>query len=368
MLGTRLSPFHGCRVTLALAFFAGFSSASEPPQNGGAESPVVKQEFIFASAPFQSCHASTIAEVNGEFVAAWFAGDREGADNVGIWMSRLTEAGWSDPQEVAVGQAEDGRRYPCWNPVLFQPRKGPLVLFYKVGPRPSSWWGMMMTSDDGGRTWSTPRRLPNGFLGPIKNKPLEWDDGTWICPSSEETPESPSRWSVHFERTRDGGTTWERSDAPQGAEPLDAIQPAILRTAQDRLVAVGRTRQGRVFFTASFDGGLTWTPLQRTTVPNPNSGIDAVTLRDGRHLLVYNHTLRGRSPLNVALSRDGITWTPVLTLESGLGEYSYPSVLQSADGLVHIVYTWWRERIRHVVVDPEKLDLPEGDTQPPAAD
>lgn len=356
MLRSRISLTLGCGLPLAFAFLAGISNAFEPSQQADGESAVVKREFIFSTAPFSSCHASTIAEVNGEFLAAWFAGDREGADNVGIWTSRRTDAGWSEPREVAVGLAEDGHRYPCWNPVLFQPSKGPLVLFYKVGPRPSSWWGMMMTSEDGGRSWSKPRRLPDGFLGPIKNKPLEWHDGTWICPSSEETPESPSRWTVHFELTRDGGMTWERSDAPQGAEPLDAIQPAILRTAQDRLVAVGRTRQGRVFFTASFDAGRTWTPVQRTTVPNPNSGIDAVTLRDGRHLMVYNHTLRGRSPLNVAISNDGVAWTPVLTLEDELGEFSYPSVLQSGDGLVHIVYTWKRERIRYVVLDPARLD------------
>ncbi len=354
---------HSYSLSLILACWSGSSVASEPTQDRGSEPAVLRQEFIFSSAPFSSCHASTIAETQGEFVAAWFGGDREGADNVGIWLSRLTPEGWTEPVEIADGSAENGRRYPCWNPVLFQPRRGPLVLFYKVGPRPSSWWGMMMTSEDGGRTWSEPRRLPNGFLGPIKNKPVEMEDGTWICPSSEETPDSPSRWSVHFERTRDGGATWERSDAPQGAEPLDAIQPAVLTAAPDRLVAVGRTRQGRVFFTASFDGGVIWTPLQRTTVPNPNSGIDAVTLRDGRHLLVYNHTLRGRSPLNVALSHDGIAWTPVLTLENEPGEYSYPSVMQSADGLVHIVYTWKRERIRHVVLHPERLDLPEADSR-----
>ena len=92
-----------------------------------------------------------------------------------------------------------------------------------------------------------------------------------------------------------------------------------------------------------------------TTLPNPNSGIDAVTLRDGRQLLVYNHTNKGRSPLNVALSRDGHDWQPALVLESGKGEFSYPAVIQTGDGLVHIVYTWKRQRIKHVVVDPTKM-------------
>ncbi|MGB4728935.1 MAG: exo-alpha-sialidase [Thermogutta sp.] len=320
-------------------------------------SAVVGREFVFESAPFKSCHASTIAETEAGLAVAWFGGDREGAENVGIWLSRLTQDGWSAPVEIATGVQEDGRRYPCWNPVLFQPKEGPLVLFYKVGPRPSSWWGMMMSSQDGGRTWGPPKRLPDGFLGPIKNKPIELADGTWLCPSSTETPESPSRWQIHFEFTRDRGVTWEKRIPPQGAEPLDAIQPSVLRLSNDRLVAVGRTRQRRVFFTASYDNGQTWTPVQKTTVPNPNAGIDAVTLRDGRQLLVYNHATTGRSPLNVALSHDGVNWVPVLVLEDQPGEFSYPSVIQTRDGLVHIVYTWKRQRICHVIIDPEKLTL-----------
>jgi predicted neuraminidase len=92
-------------------------------------------------------------------------------------------------------------------------------------------------------------------------------------------------------------------------------------------------------------------------LPNPNSGTDAVTLRDGRHLLVYNHTAKGRSPLNVAVSTDGDTWQAALVLENEPGEYSYPAVIQTADGLVHAVYTWKRQRIKHVVIDPAKLQL-----------
>ena len=117
----------------------------------------------------------------------------------------------------------------------------------------------------------------------------------------------------------------------------------------------GRTRSGRVFETWSADGGQTWTPVTLTELPNPSAGTDAVTLRDGRHLLVYNHTPKGRTPLNVALTRDGKTWETVHVLESEPGEYSYPAIIQTADGLVHITYTWKRERIKHVVIDPAKL-------------
>ena len=139
------------------------------------------------------------------------------------------------------------------------------------------------------------------------------------------------------------------------AAPIDAIQPSILMHGGGRLQAIGRTRSGRVFETWSADGGQTWTPVTLTELPNPSAGTDAVTLKDGRHLLVYNHTPKGRTPLNVALTRDGKTWETVHVLESEPGEYSYPAIIQTADGLVHITYTWKRQRIKHVVIDPAKL-------------
>jgi predicted neuraminidase len=95
-----------------------------------------------------------------------------------------------------------------------------------------------------------------------------------------------------------------------------------------------------------------------TSLPNPNSGLDAVTLKDGRHLLVYNHTRSGRSPLNVAISPNGREWSATLVLENEPGqEFSYPAVIQSGDGLVHITYTWKRRRIKHATLDPAKFEL-----------
>ncbi|MEO7319597.1 MAG: exo-alpha-sialidase, partial [Chthoniobacteraceae bacterium] len=99
-----------------------------------ADSPIVKSEFIYESAPFPSCHASTIVETGSGFVCAWFGGTAEKNPDVGIWSARLAEGKWTTPSEVANGVQGDGTRHPCWNPVLFQPREGPLLLFYKVGP------------------------------------------------------------------------------------------------------------------------------------------------------------------------------------------------------------------------------------------
>ena len=146
-----------------------------------------------------------------------------------------------------------------------------------------------------------------------------------------------------------------RPPASSVAEEINAIQPSVLIHSGGRLQAVGRTRSGRVFETWSEDGGGSWSPVTLTVLPNPNSGLDAVTLQSGRHLIVYNHTTRGRSPLNVSVSEDGMTWEAALVLEREAGEYSYPAVIQTSDGLVHVTYTWRRQRIRHVVIDPTRL-------------
>ena len=318
---------------------------------------IVQSEFVYESAPFASAHASTIVETGNELVAAWFGGTREGAADVGIWLSRRTSAGWTAPVEVATGVQPDGTRFPCWNPVLFEAAPGDLRLFYKVGPSPQRWWGMELRSGNSGRTWASSRRLPEGILGPIKNKPLRLADGTVISPSSTESPDRPSSWRVHFERSSDGGRTWTMA-LPQAAasgQAIEAIQPSVLVHPRGRLQAVGRTRSQRIFETWSDDDGRTWTALSLASLPNPNSGIDAVTLADGRHLIVYNHTEKGRSPLNVAVSKDGVLWEATLVLEAEPGEYSYPAVIQSRDGLIHVTYTWKRQRVRHVVLDPARL-------------
>lgn len=115
-------------------------------------------------------------------------------------------------------------------------------------------------------------------------------------------------------------------------------------------------RIGRIVASSSADGGRTWTPGRPTELPNPNAGIDVVRLRDGRLVLIYNHLTRARNAIHLAVSRDdGETWTPPSVLEEGSGEYSYPAVIQSADGAVQVTYTWRRTHIRHLVIDPAEL-------------
>lgn len=321
---------------------------------------VVLSEFIFDPAPHPQCHASTIVETKSGLVAAWFGGTKEGNPDVGIWLSRKVDGKWTTPVEVAHGAETETPRRNCLNPVLFQAPNGPLLLFYKTG----DWWAYVKESRDDGLTWSAPQRMKNGLYGPVKNKPVLLPDGSILSPTSTEiaAPHGTS-WRVHFERSTNGGKTWQYVGPVNDGKDIDAIQPSILIHPHNRLQALGRTQQGRLFDIWSEDGGVTWGPMTLGELPNNNCGTDAVTLKDGRHLLVYNHAgnregdNRGyRSPLNVAVSRDGRSWDAALVLETEpRKEFSYPAVIQTFDGMVHITYTWKRANIRHVVVDPAKL-------------
>jgi predicted neuraminidase len=305
-----------------------------------------KSDFIFEAAPFASCHASTIVETKpGVFLAAWFGGDDEGKPNVAIWSSQLENGKWTAPVELA--------REPniaTYNPVLFYANNRTLWLYYKFGPHPSDWSAGRRSSNDDGKTWSEIEHLPAGIYGPIKNKPLLLPDGSIVSGTSVE---SYKAWTPWVERSTDNGNTWTKhGPIVYPGETYAAIQPAIVPIARDRLRMFVRTtkRIGKIAAADSSDGGKTWTPLRATELPNPNSGIDAVGLKDGRIVMVYNHTTSGRSPLNLAVSSDGETWQMFQVLENEPGEYSYPAIIQSKAGAIHVVYTWNRKRIKHLEI------------------
>jgi len=319
--------------------------------------------------PAPSHHASTICEVSpGKFMAAWFGGTFEGKPDVAIYTSTFTRrSGWSKPEEVVTPHG-----VPTWNPVLFKLRNGQVLLFYKVGRSPITWHGFLKRSDDGGATWGAPELLPNRVVGPAKNKPLELADGTLLCPSSVEKPGRDKEWSCYVEATRDGGLTWER----RGPIELDGriIQPALFLDRKQNVHMVIRTRKHYMAVSSSDQRGKEWSRPRLTAIPCPNTGLDVVRLKDGRLLLVYNHSFKqgvaGRGILAIALSADdGETWLKVLTLEDSAGrlyEYSYPAVIQAENGDVHITYTWRRHNIKHIILNPDLLQLPAWPTDPTA--
>jgi predicted neuraminidase len=327
------------------------------------------RELIFqpGSAPFISSHASTIVELrNGDLMAAWFGGTAEGKPDVAIWGAHRDSNAWSAPAELAREAP-----VPCWNPVLFHTKDGRLWLYYKFGPSPSTWTAARKYSDDEGKTWSPAEHLPAGLVGPVRAKPLILQDGTIVSGTSTESYRS---WAVWIERSTDSGKTWAKigpimppmdldkkslgdpnaqipSQVP-GSEDwkytVGIIQPSVVPLGGSHLRLYARSTTGiaRVCVADSYDNGVTWTQARPIDVLNPNSGIDAVTLKDGRIVLIYNNTTSGRTPLNLAISQDGEVFKMFDTLEDSPGEFSYPAIVQAANGDLLITYTWNRKSIR----------------------
>lgn len=330
---------------------------------------IMKDEFLYTSAPFPEAHASTIVETKkGDLVVAYFGGTKERNPDVCIWVSRKPKRAndWTAPVMVADGVFGD-KRYACWNPVLFEMPNGELWLFFKIGASVGEWTGWLTKSKDGGRTWSRREPLPDGFLGPVKNKP-ELINGRLLCPSSTEN----DGWRFHMEIYDLKTKQWkyvpvESTEAIKTDDnkmhPIDCIQPSILKLKDGRLQVLMRTHNARLATSFSSDGGDTWTPVTLSDVENNQSGTDAVTLSDGRHVLIYNNfatlplTKKGpRTPLSIAVSQDGQTWRHALTLEdSPIDQYSYPAIIQGKDGTLHCVYTWRRQRIAYKQIDIKEL-------------
>jgi predicted neuraminidase len=320
------------------------SACTKTPEPNKVKAEVLKAEFIYESAPFPQCHASTIVETNGGFLAAWFGGTHERNPDVCIYTSALKDGKWSQPVLVADGIMNDTLRYPCWNPVLFKTDNGNIVLYYKVGPSPREWWGLYKTSADNGKTWSDATEIPNNLLGPIKNKPERLSDGTILYPTSFETREI---WNIYVETSDQNLKNWKKIDIDNNG--FNAIQPTILFHPGGKIQMLCRSRENRIVETWSSDNGKTWSPVEATTLVNNNSGIDAVTLKNGLQLLVSNPIEKGRNKLDVKVSADGKIWYDLIVLEDQpKGEFSYPAIIEGKDGTVHITYTYNRVKVKYV--------------------
>ena len=214
---------------------------------------------------------------NGKLMAAWFGGTSEGSPDVSIWTSVRNNNGWTQPVKTADGVQQDGKQFACWNPVLFKAKDGTLYLHYKVGPNPREWWAMYKTSADDGNTWSAAEPLPEGFLGPIKNKPFQLADGNIQYPSSIESKDE-QHWTIHMEQSDEMLTHWQKTNID--CDTFQAIQPTILSYPGHKLQLLARSKQNIIAQSWSYDNGHTWTRLSKTNLPNPNSGIDGLQLNN----------------------------------------------------------------------------------------
>lgn len=327
-------------IMILLAFYGCGRSSLEK-----LEFEVFSAGFIFEKAPFPECHASTIVETEDSFLAAWFGGTREGDKDVCIYTSaKEDEDRWGIPVKVADGIVNDTLQYPCWNPVLYKRDNGDIILYYKIGPNPREWWGMYKISIDDGKSWSEPIKIPDNMLGPIKNKPVRLSDGTIMYPTSIETMEM---WNIYVETSDQDLKNWRKIAIDNNN--FNAIQPTILLHKNNRIQMLCRSKEKKILETWSKDMGETWTSVTATSLPNNNSGIDAVTCSNGLHLLVYNPITKGRNKLSLAGSYDGKIWEDLMILENQTeGEFSYPAIIQSRDGTIHITYTYNRNTIKYV--------------------
>ncbi|MBN1819920.1 MAG: exo-alpha-sialidase [Prolixibacteraceae bacterium] len=341
-------------ILIALIIAASILETAAQPDTKLPEVELIENELIFTEAPFKQCHASSLAELsNGNIMGVLFGGTYERHPDVCIWGSVKSTEVWSKPVLLADGIINDSVRYPTWNPVLFKTKNDELYLFYKVGPSPDKWWGMYKKSTDDGQTWSEPIKLQESILGPVKNKPICLPGGRIISPSSVERG---NIWNAHMELSDDDGNTWSKVliDTTTG---FKLIQPTLLTLSDGTILALMRSDQNCIVESRSEDMGATWSKPEKTNIPNPNSGIDAVTLKTGLLVLVYNpesggeEWSKGRNKLYVMISEDGNIWRNVYKLEDKTsGEYSYPAIIETSDGSVHISYTYNRVNIKHVVL------------------
>lgn len=385
------------RMTLlAMVCVAGVVLAQERPDF---ESAILETHNIpHGPLPRQrQIHAATITEAaDGTLLAAWYGGSREGRADVDIWVARKPVDGpWGDPVVADDGVCtitgrdgqERGIEYACWNPVLFtHPESGRIYLWFKITgetdlPGYKNWWGAVRTSDDHGRTWSERIWLPEieeeqrhavfepyafRATGPVKNRPIVMPNGDLLCASSTE---SPIGCRIHFERYKAGDWTGQQHgveiigpvleatrDAPRGPGNAHAIQPSFLVLSPDMQHLAVFARESA--WSESTDGGKTWSPIDRSPVET-KAGLHALTTANGVHFLAFNPPPR-RDPLSLARSFDGEAWEVVLSDAShNRDQADYPSMVQAADGRIHVVHSHGREHVRHVVLDVTVLETGE---------
>ena len=350
-------------------------------------------EHVFGDQrPFAQCHAPTLlAQRGGGLLVAWFGGSRESHSDTAIWIAErkpLASIGvrlnappgtaWDAPHLAARVETQDssapsGRRgsapRPHWNPVLFSPEPGLVVLHFKVGGSIRRWETWAQLSRDGGRSWEAPAPLvpgDRGGRGAVKNKPIRLHSGAWLAGASRERWR---RWDVFFDRSEDGLSDWQAS--PQVAldrgrySTKGLIQPALWQSPDGRVHALCRSTFGCLFETHSDDEGRSWSAATPTSVPNNNSGIDLVPVPPAhgqraappRLALACNPTHRrsARTPLSILFSHDGgESWPDRIEVETGPGEFSYPALIPYEGGLC-VAYTWNRRRIAVAWIDESEL-------------
>lgn len=308
---------------------------------------------------FPECHAASVLPLeNDRVLVVCFAGEYEGADDVGIWLFIREGGAWTRPRMIA--KVNDTAH---WNPVIYRGEDGIRVLF-KVGRTIPQWESYSILSTDGGESWSEPQKLSadNPVGGPVRNKPIQLAEGRMLAPNSDETQEA---WLPFIDESTDGGKTFTRLAAipinredpskPDYMTGKGAIQPTLWASSPSDIHALLRTTAGRIFRSDSTDGGKTWCCAYPTNLPNNNSGIDVVRHKGMLYLAMnpVSGDWAERTPLVILKSGDnGANFDMLCTLADELiddihgcaGQFCYPAI-EALGNRLYAVFTHNRKSI-----------------------
>jgi predicted neuraminidase len=343
------------------ATFTPYAPLSTPLIGG---KPFMVEEFINPDSGKGMVHVGSICELpDKSLIAAWYGGTREGAKDVDIFLARrdpghLTR--WSKPKRVVdrISASRELYRYikKVGNPIIFAGSGSHLYLVY-VTISAGGWSGSSLNikaSSDAGATWNNSRRLTlSPFLNIselVRNKPLPLSSGGFALPIYHEClgnfPEI-----LWLQPGSEGCRSTFRKSRMTGGQSF--IQPSVVAYGSSLATSFYRCRSDEkaVGVSVTKDAGISWSEPQTLNLPNPDSAVEAILLYDHSILLAFNDSRQNRENLRLAVSSDrGANWVRIATLESTPGKkYSYPYMIRSQDGLIHLVYTWHRKRIKHVV-------------------
>jgi predicted neuraminidase len=331
-----------------------------PPQKislGHHEQPFFKEEFINASQKLAFVHVASIAELADHTLAAlWYGGPYEYSKENTVYFAKQLDGVWLEPRAIMTAyQAENelGRPIKCLGNPLFLPNPDGSLRLLFVTIAMGKWSGSQLNSalsKDEGVSWSPARRMTLSpffnFSELVRNRPIPTSDG-WCVPIYQEFlgkfPE------LLWLRESDGHLLARKSRVAGGCSTL---QPSLIPLDEKRVVLLLRdnTPQKKVFVSRTDDGGRSWSKPVATNLPNPDAGISGLRLPDGRLLLAYNDSTSKRNNLALAISTDeGATWQRLAMLENDPNKsFSYPYLIQSSDGLIHLAYSWSGTRIKMV--------------------
>ncbi len=312
--------------------------------------------------------ANVIEKLDGDLFATWFGGSREGGRDVVIWGADFSVASrrWSVPRRI-VGPAETKAalgRYikTVGNSVLARGKQGELWLYY-VTVSVGGWAGSslnVLQSLDEGKSWNQPRRLITSPFFNVstlnKSAAIAYSDGSSGLPVYHEFI---GKFAELLKLDSRGHVT----DKMRITSGRHSIQPLILPIDSKKAITLMRDTgpwPGHVLASHSEDAGKRWSADTALKLPNPDAAVAGLRRPDGSLLLVFNDTDTGRSSLALAVSLDqGHSWKTVRHIEQlndGKSEFSYPYLIRSNDGTMHLLYTWNRKRIRHVIFNDNWVD------------